>query len=254
MEDVLSSWGYLGIFLGIIATGIGFPMPEELPVVVGGGLAGGGTVYWWLMLPVCIVGVVIGDGFLYGIGRLWGPRLLQHAWIKKHLLSAERLERIERNFHEHGVKILLFARMTPGIRAPIFFTAGMTRLPLYRFLLADGIYAIPGVSLLFFLGYWFTEGMIKIIKNDVEQVKSIIVIVVVLGVAGYFLYRFLRRPVVTGDRTELPSLVEQVTHTVEQVTTKIIHPKGKRSEDAIEPGRDGQALNKPAAEKKETGA
>jgi membrane protein DedA with SNARE-associated domain len=237
VEDFLRSWGYLGIFLGIIATGIGFPMPEELPIVVGGALAAGieaaedkSPVFWWVMLPVCIVGVVIGDGLLYGIGRLWGPRLLEHAWIKKRLLPPERREKIERNFHEHGIKILLFARLTPGIRGTIFFTAGLTRLPLGRFILADGIYAIPGVSLLFFLGYWFAGNLVNLMK-DVEHVKSIIVLVVILAVAGYFLYRFLRRPMVTGDPTEVPKLVEQVQHTFEQVTTKIIHPLSKPHEE-----------------------
>jgi len=226
VEEFLQNWGYLGIFVGILATGIGFPMPEELPIVVGGGLASRPGIEWWLMLPVCIVGVVIGDGLLYGIGRLWGPRLLEVNWVKRHLLPPERREKVERNFHEHGIKILLFARLTPGIRGTIFFTAGLTRLPLARFLVADGIYAVPGVSILFTLGYFFTEHMVNLINRDVEKIKSIVILVVILGVAGYFLYRFLRRPMVTGDPTEVPKLVEQVQHTFEQVTTKIIHPLG----------------------------
>jgi membrane protein DedA with SNARE-associated domain len=72
VEEFLRSWGYLGIFLGIILTGTGFPMPEELPIVVGGALAGSGNALVWLMLPVCIAGVVVGDGALYLIGRFGG--------------------------------------------------------------------------------------------------------------------------------------------------------------------------------------
>ena len=49
VEVFLQNWGYLGVFLGIVVTGVPFvPLPEELPIVVGGGLAGGGTVFWWL--------------------------------------------------------------------------------------------------------------------------------------------------------------------------------------------------------------
>jgi membrane protein DedA with SNARE-associated domain len=217
-EEFFKSWSYLGIFLGIMATGLGFPMPEELPVVIGGALAGKELVYWWLMLPVCIAGVIIGDGFLYGIGRLWGPRLVQYSWVKKRLLPPDRLARIEHNFHEYGTKILLFARLTPGVRAPIFLTAGITRVPLARFLLADGIYAIPGVSLLFFLGYWFTDNMVKLVEQDADKVKYIIILVVIIAVVAYFAYRYFRRPVVTGDPEEMPPLVEQVT-------TKIMLPK-----------------------------
>jgi membrane protein DedA with SNARE-associated domain len=258
VEEFLQNWGYLGIFVGILATGIGFPMPEELPIVVAGGLASRPDfgIDWWLMLPVCIVGVVIGDGLLYGIGRLWGPRLLEVNWVKRHLLPPDRRAKVERNFHEHGIKILLFARITPGIRGTIFFTAGLIRLPLTRFLIADGIYAVPGVSFLFTLGYYFTEHMVKL-TQDVEKFKSVVVLVVILAVAGYFLYRFLRRPVVTGDPTDVPKLVEQVQHTFEHVTTKIIHPLSKSqagqtpANDAPEHERHPDHREKATEEKKD---
>jgi membrane protein DedA with SNARE-associated domain len=250
VEDFLRSWGYLGIFLGIVATGLGFPMPEELPVVVGGAVAGGGAAIWWLMLPACIVGVIVGDSCLYFIGWFWGPRLLQSAWVQRHLLSAERVQRIEKNFQEYGVRILLFARLTPGIRAPIFLTAGLIRLSLGRFVLADAIYAVPGVSLLFFLGYWFTDRMVAIVEQDVERVKSIIILVVVVAIAGYVLYRFLRRPMVTGAPEEMPPLVGQVTNKLDEVTSKIINPPRPPSQPSVDldAGDAGPAPDRGAVE------
>jgi membrane protein DedA with SNARE-associated domain len=193
---------------------------------------------WWIMLPVCIVAVIIGDGFLYAIGRLWGPHLVEYGWVKKHLLTPERLERIKHNFHEYGIKILLFARLTPGVRAPIFITAGITRISLAKFLLADGIYAIPGVSLLFFLGYWFTDYLnAGLVREEANKIKTVIILVVIIGVALYFAYRFLRRPMVTGDPAEMPHFVEQV---VEQVTSKIIKPKGaEEHHENHQPGHPG---------------
>lgn len=228
MEAFLESWGYLGVFVGILLTGLGFPMPEELPIVVGGALAGGFAageriIHWWIMLPACIVGVVIGDSFLYWIGRLWGVKLVERPFVKKHLLPPEKFASITENFHKYGIKILLFARMTPGIRAPIFLTAGITRLPVSHFLLADGIYAIPGVSLLFALGYFFTDNMVQIVKGDLEMVKNVIILVVVVGVTGYFMYRFLRKPVVTGSPAEVPAIVEPMSHTLDSVTGKLLH-------------------------------
>jgi membrane protein DedA with SNARE-associated domain len=252
VEEFLRDWGYLGILLGILATGVPFvPMPEELPVIVAGVLAGHGSAVWWLMLPLCIGAVVVGDFMLYGVGRLWGRRLLENGWVKKHILPPARLQTIEANFQKHGIKILLFARLTPGIRAPIFVTAGITRLAWAQFVVADAIYAVPGVTLLFFLGYWSTESVLNLVKHGMEHVKSIIILVAVLGVAAYFTYRFLRRPMVTGDPQEVPRLVEQVTHTLEQMTTKIIHPKAKPS---TEPGaapasdRDGRTDAAPPAQ------
>jgi membrane protein DedA with SNARE-associated domain len=234
VEEFLTSWGYLGIFLGIIATGAGFPMPEELPVVLGGVLAGhfsgqdGPQIRWWVMLPVCIVGVIIGDSILYFIGRLWGPRVLKSRWVQKHVLGPERLASIEQNFQLYGVRILLFARLTPGIRAPIFMTAGIIRLPLSKFVLADGLYAVPGVSILFGLGYMFGDSIIALVHRA-ERVKFYIMVAVLAGIALYMTYRFLRKPIVTGDPHEMPPLVEHATDAIHNVTSKIMHPMSGHS-------------------------
>src|SRR5262249_34380490 len=122
-----------------------------------------------------------------------------------------------------GIRILLFARLTPGIRAPIFLTAGITKLPLHRFVIADGIYAIPGVGILFGLGWAFTDQIVSLIRSEVAVVKEIIFLVVLVGVAGYFAYRFLRKPVLTGNPHEMPMIVEQVTETLD-LTSKIMLP------------------------------
>ncbi|MFO0968512.1 MAG: DedA family protein [Gemmataceae bacterium] len=240
MEQFLQTWSYLGVFITIIGTGAGLPIPEELPVVVGGAIAGGGHAYWWIMLPVTIVAVILGDSVLYMIGRYWGPSIVQRPFVKKHILPPERLQKIEDNFHNYGIRILLFARLTPGIRAPIFLTAGIVRLPLIRFIIADGIYAVPGVSLLFYLGYVFTEQMVSLVENEFEHVKSIIILVVVLAVAGYFLYRFLRKPMVTGEPEDVPKLAEQAVHALDSVKMMLHHDKHGHDKH----GHDGRPLEK----------
>jgi membrane protein DedA with SNARE-associated domain len=238
VDEFLTKWGPLSIFVGIILTGMGFPMPEELPVVVGGGLVHNTNPLdyrWWLMLVACILGVVVGDSFLYCIGRFWGVKLVRLPFVHRRILPPERLAKIESNFQEYGVKILLFARLTPGIRAGIFIVAGITKLPWAQFLLADGIYAIPGVTLLFTLGWWFTDNMVALIEQaDTERRKVMpyVIVIGLLAVAAYFVYRHLRRPMVEGSPQEMPPVVEQVTNTVEKtvektvetVKDKILHP------------------------------
>jgi membrane protein DedA with SNARE-associated domain len=215
--DLSTFYFYFGIFISLVAAGVGVPIPEEIPVVTGGALVGhaDNNLRWWIMLPVCIAGVVLSDGLLYGIGRLWGPRLVEYRWLKERLLPPERRERIESNFREYGVKILLFARFLPAIRSPIFITAGIMRVPLSRFLLADGIYAIPGVSLLFFLGFWFTD-QFKMAVEKAESYRPIVVVLILFTVGIYLLYHFFTRPMATGDPKELPVIgntVAKLTHT-----------------------------------------
>jgi len=199
----------------LVAAGIGVPIPEELPVVGAGVWVGSSPEYGplrWLILPVCILGVVISDGLLYGVGRMWGRRLLELRWVKK-LLPPEKQQRIEKNFQEYGVKILLFARLLPGIRSPIFIMAGIMKLPLPKFILADGIYAIPGVSLLFFLAWWFGDQFRDLVvkaEGEVDKLRPILILTALVALAVYLAYRFLRRPLSTGDPQELPVIGGQV--------------------------------------------
>ncbi len=172
---------------------------------------------WWILLPICILGVVMSDGLLYGIGRFWGVRLLRFPWMRR-LLPQERFERIELNFQKYGVLILLFARVLPGIRSPIFLTAGIMRLSLKRFLFADGIYAIPGVSLLFFLAYWFTDQFRDLVisaEQKVDTIRPIIILSAIVAVGIYFVIHFWRRPVTTGDPAEIPIIGGPVAATID---------------------------------------
>src|ERR1051326_2441845 len=225
--DAAAMWKYLGVFGTLLAAGMGLPIPEELPIITAGAMVGHDSttpladpnydlrLRWYIMLPICIVGVVIGDGFLYGIGRVFGFRVLNIRWVRTRLLTPEKRERIERNFHRYGIWILLAARMLPGFRSPIFLLAGINRLPLRKFLLADGLYAIPGVSLLFFLAYVFTDRF-KQLFEQVNSYKSMIILCVISGVAGYLLRFFQEHPISTGDPEEVPviggKLASTLTH------------------------------------------
>ena len=219
MEEFVRNYGYYGAALGILATGLGFPVPEEVPVLVSGAMANHPGIYIYIMLPICILSVVVGDLLLYTIGRVWGSRLVQVPLIRR-LLTPERFAAISANFQKYGVKILLFARVTPGIRTWIFLTAGITKLPLAKFVIADAIYAIPGVTILFFLGYYFTDSIIDMAKNDV-YVRPIIVLVVLAGAGLYIAYRVWRKPMVTGNPTEMPPIVGPVTETLDGVAGSV---------------------------------
>ena len=108
--------------------------------------------------------------------------------------------------------------------------AGIVKLPWIRFMIADGIYAVPGVSLLFYLGFVFTEQMVSLIENEFSHFKNFLLIIIVLAVAGYFVYRFLRKPHVTGAPEEMPKLAEEVVHTLDSVKSVILHPHAKKKE------------------------
>jgi membrane protein DedA with SNARE-associated domain len=172
-------------------------------------------VRWWIMLPVCILGVVLSDIILYSAGRWFGKWLFRRKWLAR-ILRSDKHRRMEENFHRYGVSILVFGRLVPGIRAPLFLTAGSMHLPLPRFLLADGLGAIVGNSLFFFLGFWLGDSIKTLIENAEERLKPILIIVAIGLLVAYLLWHFLRHPVPTGDPAqEVPLLGSQVASHIE---------------------------------------
>ncbi len=252
MIDPVAIWKYIGVFSTLIAAGFGFPIPEEIPIVTAGAMVGhdsrdpepmtlygalagsttaitvpessGGT-RWWIMLPVCIFGVVLGDSVLFLAGRWFGPRLLRSGWVQRKLLPADKRAKIEANFEKRGVMILLAARFTPGIRTPVFIMAGMLRMPISRFLLADGLYAIPGVNVLFWLSYWFTDQFVEAVEA-VDRHRPMAIAAVLAAISGIVLYKVLaNRKISTGDMDDIPNYVKPVgamTQAVEVAIEKTV--------------------------------
>lgn len=269
--DTVAFWKYFGVVSTLIASGFGAPIPEEIPVVTAGAMvghdaqersheymaasiAGGPAFYltphptgltrWYIMLPLIIVGVVIGDTVLYGAGRLFGARFLHSQWFRRRILPDEKREKIEQNFHDRGVLILLGARFTPGIRTPVFIMSGVLRMPIGRFLLADALYAIPGVSLMFWLSYLFTDQFVQAVEA-VDKHRPLVAVALLSAVLGVVLYKFLTsRTLSTGDLEQIPMYAKPVgvvTHVVEQGIEKAVektvgvidlvtHPHRKPSE------------------------
>jgi membrane protein DedA with SNARE-associated domain len=219
-------WPILTTFVLLVLAGAGAPIPEDVPTMCAGIWVANrpelGPVRW-LILPVCYAGVILSDVMLYGIGRLWGPRLLQHRWLAR-FFPADKRERIEQNFNRYGVKVLLCVRWIPAIRSPMFVTAGIMRVPLLRFAVADSAAAVLGHSLLFFLAYWLGEQFREMVVRAEHTVgtvlKSGLIVATILAVCLYLLIHFLRRPVSTADPQELPLIGTQVAAHIEQADNK----------------------------------
>jgi membrane protein DedA with SNARE-associated domain len=68
LNQLITDWGYAGIFLVVILGNIGLPVPEETVLAVAGYLVWSGRLH---LLPVLLVGLasaVVGDNVGYWLG------------------------------------------------------------------------------------------------------------------------------------------------------------------------------------------
>jgi membrane protein DedA with SNARE-associated domain len=146
---------YVILFVLLLLCGLGFPMAEELVLLLGGALVASRVLHPLLMLLVHYLGVLIGDVFLFGLGRGVSSRLSRSprftAWF------AHKLERGRPFFVRYGDTTVFLARFIPGLRAPTFLIAGTMQMSLWRFVSIDALASLIFVPVLCAMGYFFVD-------------------------------------------------------------------------------------------------
>lgn len=160
MVAFFAVYGYIAVFLVLIACGFGLPVPEDITLVAGGvicGLTADLNVHWMVAIALC--GVIIGDGTMFTLGRLLGPRVKQLPLLRR-VFTEKVYRQMQEKVHRYKHWILFVARFLPGLRAPIFITAGISRrVSLWRFLLMDGSAATISVPIWVYAGYYFAHDL-----------------------------------------------------------------------------------------------
>ncbi len=158
---------YALIFSLLLACGLGLPMPEDIILFAAGMMSYYKTTDVRLMIPICFCGVLFGDTAVFTLGSFFGRKIRRHPFVRR-LLPSKRQRVVRHKLHAQGFKVIFAARFMPGLRAPIFFTAGTLHLPFRVFLFFDGLAATISIPTIVYLVYHFgyeVDQVIRIIKR-----------------------------------------------------------------------------------------
>jgi membrane protein DedA with SNARE-associated domain len=143
VQQFISNYGYLAVFVLMLAESACIPVPSELTMLFAGALSAGAVagVHLNLVLAIAagVAGNVAGSYLAWGIG-IYGGRAAWHRWGRYILLRDDDIDRAERWFGRHGTKAVFFGRLLPVVRTFISLPAGLARMPAGRF----GIYTVLG--------------------------------------------------------------------------------------------------------------
>lgn len=200
------SWAYVGIFVMLVVSGTGLPIAEELVTLAAGALVQQGVIELLPAWVLCFAGILIADWLVVWLGRRFGTAVLHRRWARR-LLHPRRVLHAHHHVYEHGVWVVVVSRFLPGSRWVTLLIAGMTRLPRWKIMLADGAAAVVSVSMQIAAGYYLAaladSGM------NVQEwltVGSIVMAVVLIG--GYALWYRSRN----GRREHKPVRLSRFSH------------------------------------------
>ncbi|GGI78591.1 DedA family protein [Deinococcus wulumuqiensis] len=191
IQNLMDSMGYLGILLLMVLENIFPPIPSELIMPSAGFAAARGDMTLGMVILMGTLGSVIGTLPLYYIGRAFGEDKLV-AWADKHgkwlTLSGKDIRKADDWFDRHGNKAVLFGRMVPGIRSLLSLPAGMSEMPLPKFLIYSAIGSALWSAALAYAGYALGENYDRV-EQYVGPASKIILGVVVVGAIVWFIRR-----------------------------------------------------------------
>jgi membrane protein DedA with SNARE-associated domain len=184
-------FSYPGVFLILVATGLGVPIPEELPIAIAALMARWEVMHWWGALLSCLGGVLAGDMLLYWLGRHFGRQILKWPTARR-ILTPAREARVMHAYHRHGLKFVVMARLIMGLRAAAFLTAGLVRVPFPRFLLVDLAAVLVSVPISFGVAYALADS-VAVALARMRELQLWIAGAAVLIAAGWGIVLLRRR-------------------------------------------------------------
>lgn len=172
---------------------IGFVLPGETSLVIGGVLAHAGVWNVWLFLGAAIVAAIAGDSVGYEVGKHFGPRIKENRFGR--LVGEKRWRLADAIFTRYGGGAIFFGRAQALLRALVPALAGMHRVPYRTFLKWNAAGGIIFSTVVVLLGYQFASSLSTLEKY--LRYWAIVFLAIVIAVIIYLkrkLEHFIEEP------------------------------------------------------------
>jgi membrane protein DedA with SNARE-associated domain len=184
LTDLVSAWGYAGIFITMTLESMCIPIPSEIVVPFAGFLAYEGKMDIWLITLVASTANLLGSIIAYTAGKYLGrPFIIRYG--KYILLDFHHLELAEKWFDRYGGIAVLFSRVMPVVRTVNALPAGIGKMNFFKFCLYTFIGSVPWNLALVCFGYILKENWTILEKYtlyiDIIAVLAIITVIIIVA-------------------------------------------------------------------------
>lgn len=181
---------YVSLFFLLLGGAIGLPIPEDIPLILAGILAQNGNAELQLLFIVCYAAILLGDLFIYAVGRQFGPALYTKRWFRSRF-SFSKIKGIQRSLEKRGLLMIFIARHLFYLRTVTFLVCGAVRMDFKKFIVADALAALISAPIMIGLGYMGAENY-DAITSGVAKAKHIAVFAGIILLL-IFLFWFLKK-------------------------------------------------------------
>jgi len=182
--NLISNYGYLGMFLGMVLEAVIIIIPSEAILATGGIIASKKIFTFWGAFLTGLLGSVFCAIAIYIMGYFGGKTFIKK-YGKYFFMKEEDLEKSDSWFNKYGLIAALIGRNFPIVRTLISLPIGIMRLSFIKFLIYTTVGSIPWTLAFVYFGYSLGNNWIKI-NSYISKLKVPIRIFLAI-----FLIRFI---------------------------------------------------------------
>ena len=192
---IIEQFGYFGVFFLILIENVFPPIPSEVILLISGFFSSYTSLSVFYMILASTLGSFLGAIILYYIGKIFNKERLKkivNGRLGKILFLKEKdIDKADEWFDNKGNKSVFFCRFVPIVRSLISIPAGMSEMPMGKFI----IYTICGSmiwnTVLICLGYRLGSSW-EYVLTILDKYQMVVIVILVI-IFGYVIIKFYRK-------------------------------------------------------------
>jgi membrane protein DedA with SNARE-associated domain/rhodanese-related sulfurtransferase len=199
-EHFLLIYGYVLLFAWVLVEQLGIPLPATPVLLAAGALSAEHELSFPLALLSGFLASLIADTVWFHVGRRYG-HVVMRVLCKLSLEPTICVRRTQESYGRRQAITLMTAKFVPGLATLAPPVAGQNGMSYSSFLLFDGIGATLWVGVLLSVGRLFGK-MLQRDPSLLDWAGKFSAALLVLGIAGFFVGRVVRRKLVLKNLAE----------------------------------------------------
>ena len=193
--EIMNDYGYIGVFLLILIENLFPPIPSEVILTFGGFMTTTSNITILGVILSSTIGSLLGAIILYYIGKILNKerliKIVKSKYGKLLRIKPKDIESADRWFDTKGNKTVFFCRFVPVVRSLISIPAGMSEMPLFKFIIYTMLGSGIWNTLLVCIGA-FAGDKKDYILSIIDSASHIILILIII-ICLIFIYRFYKK-------------------------------------------------------------
>ncbi|CCY46144.1 alkaline phosphatase [Firmicutes bacterium CAG:822] len=195
--EIMNNFGYIGVFLLITIENVFPPIPSEVILLFGGFMTTYTSMNVIGVIVASTLGSVLGAIILYYIGKILNKERLKKIITSKPgkllRLKPEDIDKADEWFDTKGNKTVFFCRFIPVIRSLISIPAGMSEMPMKKFLIYTTLGSLIWNAALTIAGSIVGENWTSILEIMDNYSHIIVILLAIIFVIAIIIFYSKRR-------------------------------------------------------------